>query len=214
MANDEPLRPLSQQEFETLQASLRENRRPPETRLQANARKIAQAELSIHEEGLEIGMKVWDARKAGKSKRTIQKELKISDTVMESCLREYEMRLGMEAGRAVEHYRLLDDERLEDMIATQLPIAVHGRIRIEQVRNGEVYSEVDFDRPLKAGYFVLQCINTRLKIMSAARPDGGAKEANTNVLVWLQQTMPGITKIVQQVQETSLLEEKDDATRS
>lgn len=214
MQNEEPLRPLTEEEFERLRASIRESRKPPETRLQVNAKKIAQAQMAIHEEGLEIGLKVWNMRKVGRSKRAIQEELGISDTVLENCLREFETRLGMEAGRMAEHYRLLDDERLEDMIATQLPVAVHGRIRIEHVRNGEVYSEVDFDRPLKAGYFVLHCINTRLKMLAAARPESGAKETSTNVLVWLQQTMPGITKIVQQVQETPFLDtETDNAPR-
>jgi hypothetical protein len=94
---------------------------------------------------------------------------------------------------------MLDDERIEDMMRYWLPIACHGRIRIEHVRDGEVYSEVDFDRPLKASFFVLQAINMRLKLLMAARPEG-AKESQTSVLVWLQQVLPGVARVVQQVE--------------
>src|SRR5262245_47061327 len=108
MATDEPLRPLSREEFETLRDSIRaSNRAYTQTRLQTNANKIAEAEMAAHEEGMEIGLKVWELRKAGKAKRVIAKELGISPTVLESCLIEFETRMGMDAGKMMDHYRLL-----------------------------------------------------------------------------------------------------------
>jgi hypothetical protein len=201
---EEPIRRLSREEFEALRASIIASRKPAQTRLQANANKIAQAEMALHEEGMEIGLLVWEGRKAGRTKRAIAKELGISATVVDACLTEFETRMGMEAGRMADHYRMLDDERIEDLMAYWLPIAQHGRIRIEHVRDGEIYSEVDFDRPLKAAYWVLQAIGMRLKMMMAARPEGGTKAADTNVLVWLQNVLPGVSKVVREVEALNL----------
>jgi hypothetical protein len=195
-SDEEPIRMLSKEEYAALQG---QERPQPKSRLQINANKIANGEMAVHEEGREIGLKVWEMRKSGKPKRKIVKELGISEAVIDTCLAEFETRMGMEAARMMEHYRMLDDERIEEMMSYWLPIAVHGRIRIAHIREGEVYSEVDFDRPLKAGFFCLQAMNMRLKLMSACRPEQ-AKESGTNTLIWLQQVMPGITKVVREVE--------------
>lgn len=199
---EEPLRHLSKEEFDLLRASIRQSRRPATPRIATNANKIAQAEYAAGEEGLEIGLKIWKMRKAGKTKGQILRDLDISSTIFDTCLREFEIRMGLEAGRMMEHYRMLDDERIEDMMRYWLPIATGGPIQIEHARNGEVYSEADFDRPLKAGFWVLAAMNMRLKIMMAARPEG-AKESQTNVLVWLQQVLPGVSRVVQEVEKTA-----------
>lgn len=201
---DEPIRHLSAEEFAALRASIRESRKAThnKSRIQINANKIAEAEYAAGEEGMELGLKVWQMRKAGYSRSEIRKELGISLTVMDTCLREFELRMGMESARAMEHYRLIDDERIEDMLRYWLPIACHGRIRIEHVRDGEVFSEVDFDRPLKAGFFVLAAMNMRLKLMQAARPEG-VKEGSSSVLIWLQSILPGVQKVVRNIEETS-----------
>jgi hypothetical protein len=68
--------------------------------------------------------------------------------VIRNCLEQFEARVSVEAGRALEHYRRLDDERIEDLLKYWLPIATGGPIRIEKVRAGEVFSEADFDCPL------------------------------------------------------------------
>jgi hypothetical protein len=199
--SNEPLRHLSKEEFEQLRGAIRATERQrPKPRLQVNAERIAEAQMAAHEEGLEIGLRAWELRKAGKSKRAIVKEMGIDATVLDTCLQEYETRLGMEAGRMMEHYRNLDDERIEDLMAYWLPIAQHGRIRIEHVRDGEVYSEVDFDRPLKAAYWVLHAMSMRLKLMMASRPEGTARDSNTNVLVWLQNVLPSVSRVVQEVE--------------
>lgn len=215
---DEPIPRLSPEEYELLTQSILKSRKPP--RIQAIVNKILESEITAGEEGLEIGAKVWQLRKKGWSRTEIRKELGIPQTVLDNCLREFELRMGLEAGRMMEHYRLLDDERIEDLMRYWLPIACEGKIRIEHMRsNGETYTELDFDRPLKAAFWVLAAVNQRLKLMMAARPEG-ARESQTNVLVWLQNVMPGIQKVVQNVEaprEVLILEteaEKNyDATR-
>ena len=106
----------------------------------------------------------------------------------------------MEAAQAMEHYRVLDNERIEDLLKCWLPIATGGPIRIEKIRGGQVFSEADFDLPLKASYFVLQAIERRLKIMAASRPEAGKDGyGQTNVMVWLQSVLPSLQKIVQEL---------------
>lgn len=199
---NEPIRELTREEFELLRASIREDRnRRTETRIQSNAKRIAEAELSAGEEGLEIGLKVWTMRKEGCSRTEIRKKLGISHTVLDSCLQEYELRMGMEAGRMMHHYRALDDERIEDMMKRWLPIACAGKVTVERTgRDGEIYTEEDFDRPLKASYWVLHAMSMRLKLLMASRGDA-AKEGGTNVLVWLQGVLPGVQKVVQTVEQ-------------
>lgn len=148
------------------------------------------------------GLKVWELRKAGYSRREIAERLEIPLKVIDDCLGEFESRIGMGAGRAVEHYRVLDNERIEDLLRYWLPIATGGPIRIEKKRGGEVFSEADFDRPLRASYFVLQAIERRLKILAAGRPeDRKDGYSQTNVAVWLQSVLPSLEKIVQQVED-------------
>lgn len=206
--DDEPIQYLTRAQFEELRAEARKHKQ----RIQANANKIAEAEVAAYEEGLEIGLKIWKLRKAGHPFNEIRHQMGISKTVMDTCLREFELRMGMEAGRMAEHYRMLDDERIEDMMRYWLPIACEGRIRIEKIRDGQAFSEMDFDRPLKAGYWVLQAMNMRLKIMAAARPEG-QKESNTNVLVWLQQIMPGVQNVVKNIEQVETLVMETEAEK-
>ena len=100
----------------------------------------------------------------------------------------------------MEHYRVLDNDRIEDLLKCWLPIATGGPIRIEKIRAGQVFSEADFDLPLKASYFVLLAIERRLKIMAASRPEAGIDgHGQTNVTVWLQSVLPSLQKIVQEL---------------
>jgi hypothetical protein len=109
----------------------------------------------------------------------------------------------MEAGRLMTHFCNLDIERIEDQMAYWLPIACGGPISIEKVRDGEVFSEADFDRPLKASHWVLDAINLRLKLLLAMNGRSGNTEAasQNNIMIWLQQVLPGVTKAVTEHQE-------------
>jgi hypothetical protein len=192
--NDE-IKQLTREEYEKIKEAARSRTR--QTRVERNAQKIAQNEMLVGEEGLEIGAKCWNMRKAGASLHKIARELNVPIAVLEECLREFEARVSMEAGRLMTHFLALDNERIEDMLSYWLPLAQSGPIMIEKVRDGEVFSEPDFDRPLKASYFVLHAIQMRLKmLMASARPGEASAVTTNNIVLWLQQVMPGASAAV------------------
>jgi hypothetical protein len=201
--DESPLRELTQAEYEELISRSRGKHQVSlnaETQLRSGV--LADAEVARSREAMELGLKVWELRKAGFNRFQILERLEIPLNVIDDCLREFESRIGMEAGRAMEHYRVLDNERIEDLLRCWLPIATGGPIQVEKKRAGEVFTEADFDLPLKASYFVLQAIERRLKIMVGSRPEASKDGyGQTNVLVWLQSVLPSLQKIVQQVEE-------------
>jgi hypothetical protein len=102
---------------------------------------------------------------------------------LEDAFREFESQVAFDAGRAMEHYRLLDCERLEEVIQCWMSVALGAPSRAD---------EDDFDLRLKASYAVLEGIGMRQKIMLASRPERtSAREGDTNVLVWLQSALAG-----------------------
>jgi hypothetical protein len=186
----EEIKELTREEYESIKQAARARTKP--SALERNASKILNSEMLVGEEGLEIGAKVWNLRKAGASLHKISRELNIPLKVLDDCLREFEARVSMEAGRHLAHYLALDNERIEDMMAYWLPLAQAGPITIEKVRAGEVFSEADFDKPLQASYFVLRAIQMRLKMMLATAQPAQANAVTTNnIVLWLQQVMPG-----------------------
>lgn len=199
---DEEIRQLNKEEYDQLKAAA-ERKRIRKSRIEINADKIVQGEMLVGEEGLEIGAKAWQMRKNGWSLPRIAKELSVPSSVLEECLKEFEARVSMEAGRLMQHFMTLDMERIEDQMAYWLPIATAGPINIQKIRDGEVFTEPDFDRPLKASYWVLHAIQTRLKMLLALTGRTGASEAtnSTNILVWLQQVLPGVGKAVSESQQ-------------
>lgn len=193
---NEEIRELSQEEYDQLKRAA-EHRRYYKGRLERNVDKMIESQMLIGEEGIEIGAKAWNMRKDGKSLWRIAKELRVPHDVLLDCLKEFESRVSMEAGRMMTHFANLDIERIEDQMAYWLPIATGGPINIEKIRDGEVFSEPDFDRPLKASFWVLKAIETRLKMLLALNGQGGGQEASqTNIMVWLQQVLPGVGKAV------------------
>ena len=198
---EEPIRVLTQAECEEAEGKWPGERQAiPKAQTQLCSGELANAESAPSQEAMDLGLKIWQLRKAGYSRLQILEQLEIPLKVIDDCLIEFESRIGMEAARAMEHYRVLDNERIEDLLRCWLPIATGGPIRIEKIRGGEVFSETDFDRPLKASYFVLQAIERRLKIMAASRPEVGKDgHRETNVSVWLQSVLPNLERIVQQV---------------
>lgn len=192
----DPIRQLSQEEYDKLKS-----RYKTKTRLEANAAEIVRQQMLIGEEGLEIGGKAWEMRKKGRSLARIAKELKVPMEVLQDCLKEFETRVSMEAGRLMTHCMALDIERIDDMMGYWFPLATAGPINIERVRAGEIFSEADFDRPLKAGYFVLQAIAMRLKMLLAMQGKESANAeqlpGNQNIIIWLQQVLPQVTKELQ-----------------
>jgi hypothetical protein len=91
----------------------------------------------------------------------------------------------VDVGRAMEHYRQLDNERIEQVIEAMVPIALDAPDRPDEVL---AESEADFDLRLKASYAVLGCIDARQKILMASCPEkSSVRKESVNVLAWLQQ---------------------------
>jgi len=138
---------------------------------------------------LELGRQIWDLLRAGHDRVQVLRKLGISIRQFEDSLREFQSQLSVDVGRAMEHYRNLDNERIEEVIQALMPIALDVPDRPEEVL---AESEADFDLRLKASYAVLGCIDARQKIFAASRPEKrSVREGSTEVLAWLQQLHTG-----------------------
>jgi len=142
------------------------------------------------EQTLELGRQIWHLCKAGYNRLQILEELAISVQQLEDAFREFESQVAFDAGRAMEHFRLLDNERIEDVIQVWMGVA-----RGDPEQPLETASDNEFDLRLKASYAVLAGIDARLKIMLASQPERtSAREGDTNVLAWVQSALAGDAK--------------------
>jgi hypothetical protein len=142
------------------------------------------------EDKLELGRQIWKLRKAGCDRIEILRELGITVRQLEESFREFESRLAVDAGRAMEHCRNLDNERIEEVIQALMPIALDAPDRPEEVL---AESEADFDLRLRAGYAILGCIGKRCEIITASQPPEkrSTQERSVDVLAFLQQLHAG-----------------------
>jgi hypothetical protein len=135
------------------------------------------------EERLEIGARIWQLRKVGCDRIQVLQQLGITVQQLEDSLREFENQLAVEVGRAMEHFRNLDNERIEEVIAALMPLALG-----DPDHPLETASDREYDQALRASYAVLGCINTRVKILTASRPEkNSVRERTVDVLAFLQQ---------------------------
>jgi len=134
---------------------------------------------------LELGRQIWDLLRAGHDRVQVLRKLGISIRQFEDSLREFQSQLSVDVGRAMEHYRNLDNERIEEVIQALMPIALDVPDRPEEVL---AESEADFDLRLRASYAILGCINFRQKIVAASRPEKpSVRQSSVDVLAVLQQ---------------------------
>jgi hypothetical protein len=197
---DETIREVSHEEYQRLRYQIMDCRRKRiARRLQDAATGLFRSQQTMEEEGFEIGHRVWQMRKQGRSLREISKSLRIPEQTLKPCLQEFEQRTMLEVGRAIEHFRALDTERLEDLMEAWLPIATGGPLKLERERDGMLVTELDYDRPMKASFIVLKVVETRIKLMLASQPDKSVQN-ETNVMVWLQQVMPQVSQAVRNVE--------------
>jgi hypothetical protein len=90
----------------------------------------------------------------------------------------------------MEHYRNLDNERIEQVIEALMPIALG-----DPDHPLETASDGEYDLALRAGYAVLGCIEARQKNFAASRPEkSSVRKESVNVLAWLQQLHMGTAK--------------------
>jgi hypothetical protein len=151
-------------------------------------------------------------RKRGLSTYEIHRRLGIPLSAVGEILQQFQYNLYPDVGQMLEHYRALDDQRLEELIRRWLPVATSPAIEVQKIgRNGRTYTELDTDTPAKAAGVVLGAIQRRIQLLIACRPESaGGKDGGgqTNLLVWLTQVLPGIQKVVDQVDGTPVARER------
>lgn len=158
------------------------------------------------EQTTKLGRRIWQAALAGNNRDQIAERLKIPLEILDEALYAYRLRLGL----SIDHYRLLDNERLDRLLLRWLPVALGGPITLQKIKAGEVFTEADFDRPMEASKHVLQILDKRAKILGGterleteAGPPGsiGGKEySERNIVIWLREVMPSIEKITRELE--------------
>lgn len=156
-----------------------------------------------------LGRRIWQLALAGNNRDQIAERLKIPLELLDETLYAYRIRLGL----SIDHYRLLDNERLDRLLVRYLPIALGGPITIQKIKDGVPFCESDFDRPLKAGQFALQLMSQRTKILSATAQleaaggppgtFGGKDYTERNIVIWLREVMPSIDRITRELEVTN-----------
>lgn len=157
-----------------------------------------------------LGRRIWQLALAGNNRDQIAERLKIPLELLDETLYAYRIRLGL----SIDHYRLLDNERLDRLLVRYLPMALGGPITIQKIKDGEPFCESDFDRPLKAGQFALQLMSQRTKILSATGQlettggvpgsPGGTNYTERNIVIWLKEVMPSIERITRELEVTNV----------
>jgi len=153
-------------------------------------------------QGMELGSQILEMRKRGLSRYKIHRRLGIPREAVDEILQAFQQHFYPDVGQAMSSRLALDDQRLDDLLRTWLPIATGGPIEVRKVdRKGREYTQCDTDTPVKAAGIVLTAIQRRIQLTTACQPEsvnGGKDASSTNVLVWLSQVLPGVQKAVDQ----------------
>jgi hypothetical protein len=133
----------------------------------------------------------------------IHRRLGIPREAVDEILQAFQQHFYPDIGQAMSSRLALDDQRLDDLFRTWLPIATGGPIKVRKVdRKGREYTECDTDTPVKAAGIVLTAIQRRIQLAMACRPEGvngGNGPREINVVTWLSQVMPSVQQVVNQV---------------
>src|SRR5215472_4488729 len=150
-------------------------------------------------QAMELGSQIWEMRKRGLSRYEIHRRLGIPREAVDEILQAFQQHFYPDIGQAMSSRLALDDQRLDDLLRTWLPIATGGPIEVRKVdRKGREYTECDTDTPVKAAGIVLTAIQRRIQLTTACQPEsvkGGRDASSTDVLVWLSQVLPGLQKV-------------------
>jgi hypothetical protein len=156
---------------------------------------------------IELGSQIWEMRKRGLSVYEIHRRLGIPMEAVKEILEQFERCFYPDVGQMMQHYAALDDARLEALIMRWLPVATGPALEVEKVgRNGRAFTELNTDTPVKAATIVLGAIKSRMQLLMACRPESVGKDGSgsTNILLWLNQVMPGIQKVVSEVESATV----------
>jgi len=147
---------------------------------------------------------IWEMRRRGLSRYEVHRRLGIPMEAVNEILLRFQQHFYPDVGQAMSHYAALDDQRLEDLVSRWLPVATGPAPEVEKIgRNGPIYTELDTDIPVKAANIVLGAIKGRIQLLMACRPESASGKdgsGSTNILMWLNQVMPGIQKVVREVE--------------
>jgi hypothetical protein len=216
----EPIWQLTEEEFAAIKAQRRQAKSNPPAQAPTAQPASRAADSEFTEAGaqnpqaLELGSRIWAMRKRGLSVYEIHRREGIPMEAVKEILAGFERTFYPDAGAAIASRLALDDQRLDDLFRTWLPIATGGPVEVTRTdRKGRSHTEFDSDTPLKAAGIVLTAIQRRIQIAIACRPEGGAVNgkdgaSSTNILLWLQTVMPGISKVVQQANGNAVPRQK------
>jgi hypothetical protein len=208
---EDPIRILTREEFETLRASIVAERKATNQHKQEPSAPIPPAAgegpaeaLAPSAQAMELGSQIWDMRTRGLSVYEVHRRLGIPMEAVKDILAQFEKHFYPEVGQAMNSRLALDDQRLDELFRTWLPIATGGPIPVKKVdRKGREYTECDTDTPLKAAGIVLSAIQRRLQITMACQPGSvnGGKDGprEINIVTWLSQVVPSVQQVVNQV---------------
>src|SRR5262249_28161143 len=108
----------------------------------------------------------WSLLKQGYDRFTISRKLKLPQELVDDVLERFRQYVAMEAGRMLQQYRLLDNERIEDLVQYWWPIATG--CSLDKILADEI-SKDDFEQSLKSAYLVLNMIEKRMAILVAGQ---------------------------------------------
>jgi hypothetical protein len=145
-------------------------------------------QIALSDEGAQVGLQAWNLLKQGYDRFTISRTLKLPQELVDDILERFRECVAAEAGRMIQHYRLLDSERVEDLIAQWWPVATG--CSLDKILAGET-SEDHFEQALKAGYVILNAIEKRVDVLTAGQAQKPTTKAaaQREILVMVQSAL-------------------------
>jgi hypothetical protein len=152
---------------------------------------------SLKEEALSLGSQAWQLRKEGYSIWTIAKRLRVPGDLLVQILENFEGQLVLEARHAVDYYRALDLERLDELIAHYLALAL-SPIDSQKIDAAEL------DHSLKAAALIVRTIEAKARLLGLGELGREKSFAGRDVSDW----MPSISKLLASARPGEQVEEK------
>jgi hypothetical protein len=140
-------------------------------------------QLALSDDSTQIALQSWALLKQGYDRFTISRKLKLPQELVDDILQRFREYVVADAGRMLESYRVLDCERVEDLIQHWWPMATG--CSLDKILADEM-AEDDFERCLKAGYVVLNAIEKRMNILLAGQT---LKTTKGEILVSVQNAL-------------------------
>jgi hypothetical protein len=137
---------------------------------------------------IELGRKIWKLAMQAQNRDQICEKLGIPIELLEETLSVYRRRLG----QSIDDYRLLDNERVDRLLAYWLPAALDR--------------DEDPEFALKAAGWAVNTMERRLKILSATATlagitgDDSKPYTERSIVIWLKECLPAIENITRELE--------------